>query len=869
MSVRTSIAALSILGCLSAVSTPAEVRGPDALEPPSSGGVELIDRALARLAGHKRVLMVGAHPDDEDNRLLALLGRQLGAEAAYLSLSRGEGGQNLIGSELGVALGLLRTGELEAARALEGGRQFFTRAFDFGYTRSLDETLAQWPESMLLEDAVRIVRRFKPQVIVSIFPGDGRGRHGQHQAAGIIAHRLFEIAGDPSVFPNLAADEGLEPWQPQALYRAPWWTEDGETIELPLDDIDPWRGRSIHQLAAESRGMHRSQDMGRQQELGPQSASVEWVGGARGEIGGLFGGIDTSLAAIAALLPEGELRDELSERLTALQTSAEAVRGWLTPAQLRALSPSLAGLVVEAKAALDLAAAAAGPASAQVRELLAEKLDWAEWALVASADVIVDAAIEQQGVATGTTVSGEVLVWNAGPQHVELHAIELVARDGWRLIESDSLHHGHLHDGVTEWAFTVGAPESSWTLPYFLRRPTRGAVYDWSAAEPWQRGLSGFEPPLVARLSMTIDDAPVVVEREVVFRAVDQALGEVRQPLRALPPAELSVEPGLILWPIGERRTATVRLHVRSHLATSLEGVVRCGRAGSWRVEPFPVTIAGSGERTYEAALVPPVRLRGGRFGLPCELELAAGGRVRQSVPLIDYDHIRPVPFPSPARLGISALDLELPTIERLAWVRGASDPLPELLAEIGLPVEVIDGREVGRTELGRYDAIVVGSRAFEVDPHLGPANERLLDYARGGGTVLVLYQQYDFVNGGYAPYPFEIARPHDRITDERSPVRLLAPEHPVFNSPNRLAESDWAGWVTERGLYLADSWDPAFTPLIALEDPGQPEQSGALLIADVGEGRWLYSGLSFFRQLPAGVPGAYRLLVNLLALAQ
>jgi LmbE family N-acetylglucosaminyl deacetylase len=251
---------------------------PTALEPATTGGIETVDRSLAKLSTHRRVMVVGAHPDDEDNTVLALVSRGLGGEAAYLSLSRGEGGQNLVGPELGIGLGLIRTGELLAARRIEGSRQFFTRAFDFGYTRSLEETFERWPREIIQEDAVRAVRRFKPQVIVAVFPGDSRAGHGQHQMAGVIAVDMFDLAGEPDRFPGLTA-EGLPPWQPEALYRRLWWGQEEPTFELLLGQVDPLSGRSMLQIAAASRSMHRSQDMGRLQPLGSRSGNVGWVAG--------------------------------------------------------------------------------------------------------------------------------------------------------------------------------------------------------------------------------------------------------------------------------------------------------------------------------------------------------------------------------------------------------------------------------------------------------------------------------------------------------------------------------------------------------------------------------------------------------------
>ncbi|HEY9422092.1 MAG TPA: PIG-L family deacetylase, partial [Thermoanaerobaculia bacterium] len=318
---------------------------PSPLEPASTGGVATVERALAKLSTHKRLLVIAAHPDDEDTSVIALVSRGLGGEAAYLSLSRGEGGQNLIGPELGVGLGLLRSRELLAARSVDGGRQFFTRAYDFGYTRSLDETLQLWPKDVLVEDAVRVIRRFKPQVIVSVFPGTPHPNHGQHQAAGVTAYAAFPLAGDPKAVPQLA-EEGLSPWKPQALYRSTFFDPDATTLKMSIAGVDPLSGRSILQLAAASRSQHRSQDMGQIQRLGAQETRAGWVeGGAGKESQELFAGIDTRLAAIAATIGDAGRRKSVEEHLTAVQAAAERTRTSLNPARLGESAPAFAEIL--------------------------------------------------------------------------------------------------------------------------------------------------------------------------------------------------------------------------------------------------------------------------------------------------------------------------------------------------------------------------------------------------------------------------------------------------------------------------------------------------------------------------------------------
>ncbi len=368
--------------------------------------------------------------------------------------------------------------------------------------------------------------------------------------------------------------------------------------------------------------------------------------------------------------------------------------------------------------------------------------------------------------------------------------------------------------------------------------------------------------------SAELDGVPVTLEREAVYRYRDQARGEVRRPLRVVPALEVKLDRKLWLWPLEGNKENHLHVELQANGKAELEGRLEVAVPAGWPAPaPIPFKLAaGEGRRDFELDLAPPAGLQAGRATVQVEA-VAGGRRYEQQLALIDYEHIRPVSEPRPARLEVSAIDLEVPRLRRLGYVRGASDQMPELLKELALPVEVLGAAQLSGGDLSVYDAIVVGPRAYEVDPALVAANSRLLDYARAGGLVVVQYQQYQYVRGKFPPFALEIRAPHDRVTDENSAVRLLVPEHPVFHTPNAIGEADWQGWVQERGLYFGATWDPAWQPLLALKDPSSDEKQGGLLVADYGKGRYVYTGLAFFRQLPAGVPGAWRLFVNLLAL--
>jgi LmbE family N-acetylglucosaminyl deacetylase len=889
-SLALALLALALLTGGAAYSVGPPGLGSSALEPASTGGLPLVDRALAKLAQHRRLLVVGAHPDDEDTSALALVARGQGGEAAYLSLSRGEGGQNLIGPELGVELGILRSRELLAARQVDGARQFFTRAYDFGYTRSLEETLEKWPQEALLEDAVRVIRRFRPQVIVSVFPTDERAGHGQHQAAGVIAHEAFDTAGEASAFPEQT------PWAPSSLFRATWWDRDATTVETELGRVDPLTGKSFYQVAMASRSQHRSQDMGRVQPLGPSQGRYAWVAGPGGpESGDLFAGVDTRLEAIAALLPEGAERESATSELAAARELAEAARAELAAGHLAAAAEPLAAILHRLHAAQEAMDRAHGPGATAASELLDEKIAIANAALVAAAGVAVDAWTEEGTVAPHGYLRVEAVAWHGAGASEDAPEVGLmgVAVRGdvpWEVSPAlDEEGHavtptaGPLEPGVlATWQLDVSAPEDAApTIPYFLARPLDGDLYDWSAAPSEVRGEPFGPPPLVVRFLLKVGGESVQVDREVVERVGDQAVGEVRRPLRVVPPVGVTVEPDLLVWSTAEGAAAgagssrPVRVVLHSQVLQGLLGRVRLEVPEGWTAsEPASFEIRDPrGEATVVLQVSPPADLPRGHYELRAVAELGDVFEGDAAYPVIDYPHIRATPFPQPATVEVAAADIRLPELEAVGFVAGASDRVPAALAAAGFPIRRLSGRQIAEmsaADLDGYDAVVVGSRAYETDPDLGRANPRLLDYARRGGLVLVLYQQYAFVAGGYAPYPLEIARPHDRVTDEGAPATLLVPGHPAFTTPNRIGPEDWEGWVQERGLYFAHTWDEAYTPLLSFPasrgfEPG--ELTGSLLVAKVGEGTWVYTGLAFFRELPAGVTGAYRLFANLLAL--
>jgi hypothetical protein len=418
-------------------------------------------------------------------------------------------------------------------------------------------------------------------------------------------------------------------------------------------------------------------------------------------------------------------------------------------------------------------------------------------------------------------------------------------------------------------------PDAGATAPYFRLPGGDTAIYDWSGAAPAVRGEPFGPPELSARFVL---DGAAVLEREVSLRINDQARGEVRRPLAVVPSVDVALDPETLVWPSADRSPRRFTVTLTHGARDTTEGSVTLELPTGWpAVRPQRFTLAQEGEReTYAFEVRPPAAPIQGTVPLRAVATDAGGHRYTVGLVTVDYPHIRPRSLVRPATATVRMAPLRLPPLARLGYVRGAADRAPEALAEVGLPVTVLDAAALERGDLSRFDAIVVGPRAYETDSALVEANGRLLAYVRRGGLVIVQYQQRPYFDGGFAPYPMTLGGPsltpggspvaHDRVTDETAPVRLLLPADPAFRVPNRITSADWLGWVQERGLYFARSWDAAYHPLLETHDPGEAPLEGGLLVARVGQGHYVYTGLSFFRQLPAGVPGAFRLFANLLA---
>lgn len=846
---------------------------------------------LRQMDGVKRVLMIAAHPDDEDTSFLTTLGRGWGAETAYLSLTRGDGGQNLIGPELWEGLGIVRTGELLAARDRDGGRQFFTRAFDYGYSKSADEALSLWPREELLEDVVWVVRQYRPHVIVSVFSGTPADGHGQHQAAGIMAREAFAAAGDPSRFPEQLA-LGVEAWAPAKLYQTSRRRffpgaagEDDGSLDVETGILDPLLGRSLLQLSMESRSQHRSQDMGAAQPPGPRLTGVilveSRVGAGAQEI---FAGIDTTLVGTTRDLPE-TIASRVRPHLEAYRTSITRARSEM------GLDPEVvAPDLMEALAHLRAAAAAAEGADASDFDFaITRKLDLAQRALTAATGVSFSVRAEDDLLVPGQTTRVVAQLWNGGSTTLTEPAARLALPEGWSaaLVERegvDGVGAGAGGEGgdaagtigagqLASWVYDVRVPvDADLSRLYYLRQPRDGARYVWPD-EPELWGLAR-DPALIrghADFGYEVGSSEahrVSTSADGRYVGVDPAFGQFEKPVLVVPAISVNVAPAGVTWPQSRSGAGSITVVVRNEVEEGSSGSISIDAPAGWTVSPasqsFDLGEAGA-ERSMSFAVEPGRDLSPGSHRFTVTATTTDGRSYDEGYSLVDYDHIERAALFTPAVATISVVPVAVAEALRVGYIMGSGDDGPEAIRQLGVEVELLDEAGVREADFDRFTTIVLGVRAYETRPDLQAVSGQLLDFARRGGTVIVQYNRGPL--GSLAPWEMTVGRGSPRVADETAPVRMIDPEAPLFTSPNRITEADFEGWVQERGLYFASEWDDRYVPLLSLNDPGEPPRLGSVLATSVGDGVFVYSALSFFRQWAGQVPGAYRLFANLISM--
>lgn len=799
---------------------------------PYQPGASEIRNKLKKLNFLGSVLYVAAHPDDENTRVITYLSKGRLATTGYLSMTRGDGGQNLIGPEIRDLLGLIRTQELLAARRLDGGQQFFTRANDFGFSKSATETFAIWGKDEILSDVVRVFRAYQPDVIITRFPPDERAGHGHHTASAMLAIEAFDVAANREAYPEQLTSSGT--WQPTRLFinTGRWWNSTinestpGVTT-IQVGGYNPLLGQSYSEIAAISRSQHKSQGFGSRGIRGEQPEYLEFVKGEK-PAQDIFDGINTTWTRVKG-----------GEKVKVLIDQALAA--------YREDDPS-----------------ASIPALLQIRTTIAS-LERNVWTIrkLAEADKLIEDCLGLYAEATADQF------WIA-PGERTLVNIELVNRSGvaatlesisstsmaWDTTVQVALKNNHQLLLKTRQAVTAKA----YSDPYWLREAHTTGRFTVPSVD--LIGKPENDPALTVTFRLQVAGQVYSITKPIVYRWTDPVKGELYRPVEIVPPVFVNITNGVWLFTSNQPRQVSVLVTSASNAPVA--GAVKLILPAGWRSEPASVQISlqkREQEVTAQFMVYPSATESNGQLKAVVEMN---GTTYDRAVQTINYDHIPIQTLLPPASKPLIRQDLKREG-QVVGYIRGAGDDVPAALRNMGYEVWEMKDDEVTPENLKRVDAVVLGVRAVNTNERIGFLMSPLLDYVKNGGTLVMQYNTSgDLETDTFSPFPLTISR--DRVTEEDAAVRMLKPDHPLLNYPNKITDADFAGWVQERGLYFPGTWDPQYEALLSMNDTGEKPKDGALLVAKYGSGMYIYTGLSFFRELPEGVPGAYKLFANLVS---
>lgn len=844
---------------------------------------------LLRLQTTASTLYTAAHPDDEQGGVLAWLARGQGARTAMLTLNRGEGGANAVGAELFDGLGLMRTEELLVSNRYYGlDDQYFTDLIDYGYSKNMEESLRQWGRENILREIVRVIRINRPLVVVSRFHGGPQDGHGNHEAAGAATLEAFALAGDPDRFPEQIREEGLRPWQPLKLYRGnPRRGRGGGTPAGPwhaaidAGAFSSWLGESYEQFAALGLSFQRSQNSGRRRERPGAyrhffERAASRVKAAERETG-FFDGIDTSISGIFRLLGE-----EPPERVAALPAAIErAVKDAAAAYNVRnpaACAPFLAqglGLVREAmrlsqgrEEALFLLAVK----ERQFQDALNTALGLRLRAVAAPSAAAQPASPFSPPATMGAAVPGQrfrvdVSLVNPAAMPIRIERLALQGKGDWR-IEGGAQAGKTLRSGaVLSTSFTAAAPpDAALSRRYFHRESIGESRY--RIREPEYRHLPGRPPALAAAVDYVFGGQSVRAGATVYRREANLPYGYEYRKLQVEPALAVNVSPANLIVPLdAARRRIPLEVELLNNRSGGIEGELTLELPEGWSARPErqAFRFAQAGERRSFAFSVSAPRLRAETYDIEAAAR-AEGRQYREGYRQIRCRDCDIRYLYREALTRVRGVDVKIAPGLKVGYVMGVGDEVPSGIEQMGAQVALLDSEELAAGDLDAYDTIVIGTRAYAVRRDLIASNRRLLDYARRGGNLIVLYQTQEFVPDKWAAFPADLPRGAEEVSEEDSPVRILAPDHPLLTRPNRIEAADFDGWVEQRGSKFFASWDEAYTPLIETRDRGQEPQRGGWLTARYGEGFYTYFAYAAHRQLPYGVHGAYRIFANLLS---
>ena len=873
---------------------------------PQDTGTAGFKQELRKLQTTGRLMMVVAHPDDEDGGLLTREARGKGVQTLLMTLTRGEGGQNKTGGTFSDELGILRTLELLAADRYYGVEQRFSRVADFGYSKTAEETFQKWGgHDVPLADIVRVIRKFRPDVLVARFSGTNNDGHGHHQASAILTKEAFRAAADPNRFPD-QIKEGLQPWQPKKLYignvcgfGAMTCPDENYTVKLNTGEEDPALGMSYVQFAIEGLRHQTSQGLADIRiPSGPRYAFYKLADSAlpnskddKGHENDLFDGIDTSLPTLAAVLGDEE------SKVAWLRPGLKKIAGQISesPESLSSVIQELNSLSTR----IDQSEVAEGAKNACL-ELLQKKSDQAAKAVDDALNVTLNVNVEPPQGPTASLPSEKNALTHVSPgQRFEIMAkLHNGSSKYWLTIQNATLDHSDqwvrrahaeqttIGPGEDYYAnFLVQVPEDApLTRPYWYRdNPQTESVnnvdtaYETLPLPPHRlhvrvdyevsghRGLHSPAPDFLRKDAAESAKGWAVATVEVPFR--DDHGTERKTAPAITPPFSIALEPAERVVPAANGDATTVKVGVSSNQTGPPDGKLYLSLPRGWRAEPenVGVSLAKRGDQQDFEFKVFPANLKESRAEIQAVLHVG-DARYKEGYELVTREDLGSFYYYQPAIQRVSIVDVKVPKELKVGYIMGAGDDIPTVLQQIGMNVTLIPAEKLATENLSQYGTIVLGVRAYDTQKELVANNMKLLDFVSYGGTLIVQNNNSvgDFNNGHFTPYSAELSRA--RVSVEEAPVQVLAPENPVFHYPNEISQKDFDGWVQERGLYFMDKWDDHFIPLLSCHDPNESDQKGGLLVAKYGKGTYIYTGYAFFRQLPAGVPGAIRLFVNLVS---
>ena len=799
---------------------------------PNAAEIQLMLQKLNVLGS---VLYVAAHPDDENTRVIAYMANEKKFNTAYLSATRGDGGQNLVGSEIRELLGLIRTQELLAARRTDGGHQYFSRANDFGYSKSSEETFEIWNKEEVLADFVRVYRKHKPDLIITRFPGTGLGGHGHHTASAVLAKEAFEMAADKKKFPESAAQYGV--WQPKRILfnthpffykRAGIDMDTASLITLDLGAYNPLLGKSYPEIASLSRSMHKSQGFG---STGQRGMQIEYFDHTAGEkASDMFSGIDTSWNRVKGGDKVGYHVDN-------------AIMDF-DPTNPSIIVPDLLLAYKELE---------------KVRDQYWKNLKQQEIKdlIKACTGLYMEVKADQFAYSPGDSILLSVESINRSDVKMRLATIKLGDYQSFTIRQQ--LYNNRPFNMDMNYQLDANAKYSD---PYWLRE--EGTLGMYKVADQNLISTPENAPALSWVATVEIGDTFLTYELPVIYKENSPVEGEFYRPLEVTPPVFLNISEKVYVFGNGTSKKIDVQVLAGK---SDLKGELSLQIPAGWKVEPasYPFELGDKGaEATFSFELYPPATAHAGEVEAVASID---GKTYNNSLVRIEYDHI-----PVQALFPVSKAKIVKVELEKrganVGYIVGSGDEIPASLEQVGYKVTELSNGDITAEKMRMFDAVIVGIRGYNTNDRLKFYQEELMKYVENGGTMIVQYNTaHALVTKDLGPYPLKLSR--DRVTVEGAEVRILKPDHPVLNFPNKITNADFEGWVQERGLYFPNEWDEQYEAILSSNDPGEDPRDGGLLVAKYGKGYYIYSGYSWFRELPAGVPGAYRIFTNMISIGK